>query len=151
LLHALEDMLKTTPLRYGYYIGGMKEADLERSATEAQVLLATYSMASDALNIKTLNCVILASPRKNVEQATGRILRQRISERTIDPVIVDVIDVHQVYLGMWKKRAAYYKQCAYKIRHEREGADAEPEVAANTIEAPPVGCLIRLPSKSGHK
>jgi superfamily II DNA or RNA helicase len=151
LLHALEDMLKMTTIKYGYYIGGMKEAALEKSATEAQVLLATYSMASDALNIKTLNCVILASPRKNVEQATGRILRQRISERTIDPVIVDIIDVHQVYLGMWRKRAAYYKQCAYKIRHEREG-EAEVEVVANTIEAPPSNeCLIKLPSKSGHK
>ncbi len=147
LLHALEDMLKMTPLRYGYYIGGMKEADLARSATEAQVLLATYSMASDALNIKTLNCVILASPRKNVEQATGRILRQRIDERTLDPVIVDIIDVHQVYLGMWKKRTAYYKQCAYSIHHER----GEEERQENTIELP-ASCLISLPvSKQGQK
>lgn len=146
LLHALEDLMKATSIRHGYYIGGMKEADLERSATEAQVLLATYSMASDALNIKTLNCVILASPRKNVEQATGRILRQRISERTIDPLIVDIVDVHQVYLGMWRKRAAYYKQCAYPINHERgNGNTIEVEDAApSEDEKPESGCLIRL-------
>ena len=153
LLHALEDLLKTTPLRHGYYIGGMKEADLERSATEAQVLLATYSMASDALNIKTLNCVILASPRKNVEQATGRILRQRISERTIDPLIVDIVDVHQVYLGMWRKRATYYKQCAYSIIHERQG-DAENTIDGPASDSEPEatgGCMIMKRPKSQHK
>lgn len=159
LLEALESGLQRrtgtqsegqTALKVGYYIGGMKESALNRSATEAQVLLATYSMASDALNIKTLNCVILASPRKNVEQSTGRILRQRPDERTLDPLIVDFIDVHNVYMGMWRKRTAYYKQCGYPIIHVREGApDPEEEEAKNEIVQPlEVGCLIKLKPKS---
>jgi hypothetical protein len=112
------------------------------------VLLATYSMASDALNIKTLNAVILASPRKRVEQSTGRILRQRPEERTIGPVIVDIIDVHDMYQGMWRKRAAYYKTCGYPVTHIRPGE----ETVENTISGPisevrtptETGCIIKL-------
>jgi hypothetical protein len=33
-----------------------------------RIILATYAMASEAMNIKTLNAVVLASPRKKVEQ-----------------------------------------------------------------------------------
>jgi superfamily II DNA or RNA helicase len=118
LLEAIEDSLPKE-IKQGYYIGGMKDEVRERNATEAQVLLATYSMASDALNIKTLNCVILASPRKRVEQSTGRILRQRPEERTLSPLIVDIVDVHGIYLNMWRKRMEYYKQCGYQIIREK--------------------------------
>lgn len=146
LLEAIERDLPAT-VRQGYYIGGMKEEVRERNAREAQVLLATYSMASDALNIKTLNAVILASPRKRVEQSTGRILRQRPEERTLAPVIVDIIDVHDMYQGMWRKRAAYYKTCGYPVTHIRPG-----ETAENTISGPvaevrtptETGCIIKL-------
>jgi hypothetical protein len=98
-----------------YYVGGMKEALREEGAKTAKVLLASYAMASEAMNIKTLNTVILASPRKKVEQSTGRILRTQISERTVSPLIIDIVDVHGVYQGMWRKRRAYYNKCAYKI------------------------------------
>lgn len=118
LLEAVEAALPAT-IKQGYYIGGMKEEVRERNAAEAQVLLATYSMASDALNIKTLNCVILASPRKRVEQSTGRILRQRPEERTLAPLIVDIVDIHDVYNNMWRKRLDYYKNCGYQIIKER--------------------------------
>ena len=147
LLESIERSLPAT-VRQGYYIGGMKEEVRERNAKEAQVLLATYSMASDALNIKTLNAVILASPRKRVEQSTGRILRQRPEERTLAPVIVDIIDVHDMYQGMWRKRAAYYKTCGYPITHIRPGGGDEE----NTISGPvaevrtptATGCIIKL-------
>jgi superfamily II DNA or RNA helicase len=98
-----------------YYIGGMKEAEREEGAAAAQVLLASYAMASEAMNIKTLNTVILASPRKNVEQSTGRILRVRPDQRQVHPIIVDIVDVHRMYRSQWKKRSAYYKKCTYNV------------------------------------
>ena len=100
---------------YSYYIGGMKEEVREEGARTSQVLLGTYQMASEAMNIKTLNTMIMASPRKKIEQSTGRILRTRKDEREVDPVIVDIIDSHDVYQGQWMKKRAYYKKCAYKI------------------------------------
>ena len=116
-------------LKISYYIGGMKEKVREEGAAAANVLLASYAMASEAMNIKTLNTVVLASPRKHVEQSTGRILRVRQSERTIIPVIVDIVDSHMMYRGQWRKRTAYYRQCAYNLESWSMGA-TEPERAA---------------------
>lgn len=146
LLESIERSLPAN-IRQGYYIGGMKEEVRERNAKEAQVLLATYSMASDALNIKTLNAVILASPRKRVEQSTGRILRQRPEERTLAPVIVDIIDVHDMYQGMWRKRAAYYKTCGYPITHIRPNSEEENTISGPVAEVrtpTATGCIIKL-------
>ena len=108
-------------LTMSYYIGGMKEKVREDGAATARILLASYAMASEAMNIKTLNTVVLASPRKHVEQSTGRILRVRASERTVVPLIVDIVDVHSMYRGQWKKRLAYYRTCAYSLRTETMG------------------------------
>jgi superfamily II DNA or RNA helicase len=121
LLEIVEGGLPNT-LKVGYYIGGMKKGDLADNAANCQVLLATYAMASDALNIPSLNCVVLASPRKRVEQSTGRILRQKIEDRTLAPVIVDIVDVHDTYRRMYKKREEYYKKCHYEIKSEGPGA-----------------------------
>ena len=99
----------------GYYIGGMKTATRDLAAEEAQILWATYAMASEAMNIKTLNTVLMASPRKKIEQSTGRILRQRPEERKVSPLILDVIDVHRSMQSQSKLRIAYYKKCGYQI------------------------------------
>uniref|UniRef100_A0A6C0K937 Helicase ATP-binding domain-containing protein n=1 Tax=viral metagenome TaxID=1070528 RepID=A0A6C0K937_9ZZZZ len=114
-------------LTMSYYIGGMKEKVREEGAATARILLASYAMASEAMNIKTLNTVILASPRKHVEQSTGRILRVRPSERVVVPLIVDIVDVHPMYRGQWKKRLAYYKACAYSLKMEGMGEAAVGE------------------------
>ncbi len=119
LLENIEISLRTEGKHsVGYYVGGMKQTDLDTTAREAQVVLATYAMANEGLNIKTLNAVILASPRKRVEQSTGRILRMRPEERELDPVIVDVIDPHDMYKRQWKLRLSYYKKCGYDIQEE---------------------------------
>ena len=106
----------------GYYIGGMKDSALKENASGAQIILATYSMASDALNIKALNTAVFATSRKNIIQSSGRILRQRVSERAIDPTIIDIIDPHQPYQSQWRKRAIYYKSCGYKIGGDMESS-----------------------------
>ena len=123
----------------GYYIGGMKEEVREAGAATAQVLLASYAMASEAMNIKTLNCVILASPRKNVEQSTGRILRVQANKRVVAPLIVDIVDVHGVYRSQWRKRCVYYRKCNYTISAEGEdGVDETVDLRA----ADDNGCLF---------
>jgi hypothetical protein len=55
------------------------------------------------------------SPRKKVEQSTGRILRIRPDQRNLEHRILDVIDQHSMYMGQWRKRLTYYKQCGYKL------------------------------------
>jgi superfamily II DNA or RNA helicase len=126
-----------------YYIGGMKEEVRENGARTAQVLLGTYAMASEAMNIKTLNTMVMASPRKKIEQSTGRILRVQKDARTVQPLIVDIVDSHGVYQGQWKKRNAYYKKCAYKLS-KGPAQEKEADVEATVVEAevPKSGCLI---------
>lgn len=136
-LEAIEALLKPSGLIMGYYIGGMKEEDRESGAREAKVLLASYAMASEAMNIKHLNCVILASPRKKVEQSTGRILRVQKDQRDVYPLIVDVVDSHGMYQSQWKKRAAYYKKCAYRIQVGSQAESETEEESQNESE-----CLI---------
>jgi superfamily II DNA or RNA helicase len=118
----------------------MKEADREQGANTARILLGTYAMASEAMNIKTLNAVILASPRKAVEQSTGRILRVRPDQRHLAPVIVDIVDDHNMYQSQWRKRREYYEKCAYKIERWKMGADSGKTMAKKKAEA--TTCLI---------
>ena len=114
-LEALEALMKPTGCVMGYYIGGMKTATRDLAAESAQILWASYAMASEAMNIKTLNCVLMASPRKKIEQSTGRILRQRPEERKLAPIILDIVDMHPTYGRQSRERIAYYKACGYKI------------------------------------
>jgi len=94
----------------GYYVGGMKEAALKESEKK-KIIIATYAMASEGLDIKTLTTLILASPKTDVCQSVGRILRQKHSS----PLVVDIIDGHDIFMSQWYKRRKYYKSQDYKI------------------------------------
>jgi len=77
LLKYLYDAIKDRNIAsVGYYIGGMKQKDLKLSE-ERKVIIATYAMAEEALDIKTLTSLIMATPKSDVRQAVGRILRKR--------------------------------------------------------------------------
>ena len=94
----------------GYYVGGMKELALKESETK-QVVIATYAMAAEALDIKTLTTLIMATPKTDIQQSVGRILREKHSE----PIVVDIIDTHDLFKNQWKKRKVFYKKEKYKI------------------------------------
>jgi superfamily II DNA or RNA helicase len=125
-----------------YYIGGMKAEEREKNARTAQVLLGTYHMASEAMNIKALNTMIMASPRKKIEQSTGRILRIQKDQREIDPLIIDIVDSHDVYQGQWNKRRAYYKKCHYQIEGEKKKEEKKEKEKKDALEGITRGCMI---------
>lgn len=95
----------------GYYVGGMKQCELTKTETK-EVVIATYAMAAEALDIKTLASLILATPKTDVIQSVGRILRVK-HER---PIIVDIIDTHDIFQNQWVQRMKFYKKCNYRIR-----------------------------------
>ena len=99
---------------YGYYIGGMKMTDLDISATK-QIILATYQMSSEGLNIPTLNTVILASPISDIQQSVGRILREKKTERKYIPLCIDIYDDFSLFKFKGNKRIKYYNNNGYKI------------------------------------
>lgn len=95
----------------GYYVGGMKEAALKLSESK-QVVLATFAMASEGLDIKSLSTLFMVTPMTKIEQSVGRILRQK---HDFNPVVVDIIDTHANFQRQWSKRKAFFKTQNYKI------------------------------------
>lgn len=109
----------------GYYIGGMKQKDLETSS-RCRIILGTFAMASEGMNIPALNTVLLATPKSSIEQSIGRILRLKPEERTVVPIIFDVYDTAFVECnGQWMKRRKFYKECGYTIRWSTEDVSSD--------------------------
>ena len=98
----------------GYYVGGMKEPALKKSET-CQIIIATYAMASEALDIKSLTTLVLATPKTDIVQAVGRILRVKHAR----PLVIDIVDSHEVFLSQWQKRRKYYLQNKYCVMHTK--------------------------------
>jgi superfamily II DNA or RNA helicase len=96
----------------GYYVGGMSEHELKKSEKK-QVILASFSMCSEGLDIPTLNTEFLITPKTDIVQIVGRILRAKHSFS--HPIIYDFIDTHDVFQRQWIKRKSYYKKQNYKI------------------------------------
>lgn len=94
----------------GFYVGGMKQKDLQETESK-QIVLATYAMAAEALDIKTLSTLVMATPKTDITQSVGRILRMKHD----NPIIVDIIDTHDTFQNQWKLRKRFYKKANYKI------------------------------------
>ena len=107
----------------GYYIGGMKEDALKETESK-KIVIATYSMAAEALDIKSLTTLLMATPKTDIEQAVGRILREKHG----NPVVIDIIDQHQPFRNQWKKRKTFYKKQNYQIVYPNKKKDIEEDV-----------------------
>jgi superfamily II DNA or RNA helicase len=111
LLKYLHDAIEHRKIAtVGYYIGGMKQKDLKLSESK-KVIIATYAMAEEALDIKTLTSLIMATPKSDVRQAVGRILRKKES----NALVFDIIDMHGVFQRQWKKRCTWYRKQKFTI------------------------------------
>ena len=94
----------------GYYLGGMKQKDLQVSETK-QVVIATYAMAAEALDIKTLSTLVMVTPKTDITQSIGRILRVKGN----NPIVVDIVDAHTNFVNQWTQRKRFYKKNGYLI------------------------------------
>lgn len=96
----------------GLYMGKMSKADLKHSES-CLIILGTYTIASVGLDIRGLNTLILASPRSDVVQASGRI--QRDMTPSFDKTIVDICDRFSVFKAQIFKRTKFYKDSGFTI------------------------------------
>jgi superfamily II DNA or RNA helicase len=95
-------------------------------------------MASEGMNIPALNTVLLATPKSNIEQSVGRILRLKPEERTVQPIIMDVLDTEFGECnGQWLKRRKFYRDCGYSIRWSTEDHTTDEEEEAKVKEEAP--------------
>ncbi len=136
-LHEFKDELDARGLESGFYYGGLKQEVLKVSETK-QVILATYQMVSEAFDCPALNCLVIASPKSDVIQVTGRILRTKPEDRKFPPLIIDVVDHFSVFPGQAAKRKAYYKKCKYKFVSSLGGDASDDTESSNEDVVTPV-------------
>jgi superfamily II DNA or RNA helicase len=112
LSYLSEEINRLVPeIQTGFYIGGMKQDKLQETESK-QIVFATYSMAAEALDIKSLNTLVMVTPKTDIIQSVGRILRTKGPGK----IIVDLTDTHTVFQNQWKKRKTFYRKCDYPIR-----------------------------------
>jgi superfamily II DNA or RNA helicase len=70
-------------------------------------------MASEGLDIPTMNAEFLITPKTDVVQTVGRVLRAKHWYQ--DPIIYDIIDTHEPFKRQWLKRKRFYKSQNYRI------------------------------------
>ena len=111
LISYLYDKISLFETSVGFYIGGMKEHELKKSESK-KVIIATYAMASEGLDIKTLTTLCMATPKSDVCQSVGRILRSKHKQ----PMVIDIIDTHEIFKKQYVKRKSYYHKKEYLIQ-----------------------------------
>jgi superfamily II DNA or RNA helicase len=133
----------------GLYVGGMKEAALKQSEDKT-VVIGTYAMASEGLDIKTLTTLLFATPKTDIVQSVGRILRMKHDR----PLVIDVVDAHECFKRQSYKRRAFYRKVRYRIStYDDEeayvargecvvGGEDEDEDCADTYEPPAMRCML---------
>ena len=97
----------------GFYIGGMKQKNLNIAA-EAQVIFASYGMASEGLDIPDLNTLFMVTPRKEVEQAIGRITRKL--DPNTRPIIYDFTDQLPSFVRQGYNRRKLYRKMGFELK-----------------------------------
>lgn len=105
----------------GIYMGGMKQDQLDESAKQ-RIIVGTFSLAQEGLDIPKLDTVIFATPKSDIIQAAGRILR---GGSIHPPIVYDIVD--SALYGMFRKRCSQYNEMKFSFGGEKEESDDENE------------------------
>jgi superfamily II DNA or RNA helicase len=81
---------------------------------QCSVLVATYAMCKEGFDVPTLNTLLMATPRPDVDQIVGRILRVEKSARTVSPLILDLVDPQ--FRRQFQERNSLYKKRNYSVK-----------------------------------
>jgi superfamily II DNA or RNA helicase len=110
MINALSDRMTERKYEHGYYVGGMKQAELDASAKKPNVL-GTFAMAEEGLDIRTIQGLVLATPKADVVQAVGRAQR----DPEASPIIVDIVDPHPCFRRQYEKRLLFYNKNNFDV------------------------------------
>jgi len=113
----------------GLYMGGMKEADLEASSKK-RIIFGTFSQAHEGLDIPSLDTIILSTPKSDIKQSIGRVMRETDGKKN-NPHIYDIVDQWSMLYAMYAKRRKVYNQGGFKIVND------EPDAGADSNEVNP--------------
>ena len=105
------------PKTSGIYMGGMKEAELEESSKK-KIIFGTFSQAHEGLDIPTLDSLILATPKSDIKQSIGRIMRETPGKNN-NPQIWDIRDQWSLLSIMYVKRKRVYVQGGFILGFDK--------------------------------
>ncbi len=106
------DLLTEMGVNVGFMVGGIAPKDIE-GVSKSRVIMATYAYCSEGLDIPSLDTCIFVTPRSDIIQCCGRILRKFSGKQT--PYIVDFSDNCPVFMGQAMKRRKYYKKLGASV------------------------------------
>lgn len=90
----------------GYYATGLTKEQREVVKTK-RVIFATYQMTAEATDIPTLDTLVMGTPKSDVRQVVGRILRTSPDKK--QPIVFDMQDdSSSVFSGYSKSREKWY-------------------------------------------
>ena len=99
----------------GMYIGRLKQEVLDESL-KCRIIIGTYNMIEEGFDCKSLDTLIMATPKVDIEQSVGRILRKQKEERTIKPLVIDMYDQFANCVNKGKRRITFYKKQKYQVQ-----------------------------------
>jgi superfamily II DNA or RNA helicase len=103
----------------GILARGMKPAVRDEFCKSKRILIATYQLCKEGFDVASLNTLLLATSRPDVDQIVGRILRVEKSKRSVHPLILDVVDVP--FRRQFQERLSLYNKRNYKVQKMKLG------------------------------
>jgi superfamily II DNA or RNA helicase len=111
----------------GLYMGGMSEEALEESS-KCPIIFGTFSQAHEGLDIPTLDTLILATPKSDIKQSVGRILRETPGKKN-EPHIWDIRDKWSILNSMYYKRHKVYKEGGFTVEGGQTEEETQPKIS----------------------
>jgi superfamily II DNA or RNA helicase len=111
---AIFDLLPTEIQQKACILG--REVKSEQRAewcSTKRILIATYSMCKEGFDVATLNTLLMATSRPDIDQIVGRILRIEKDKRKVHPLILDIVD--PPFRRQFQTRLQLYKNRDYMI------------------------------------
>lgn len=90
----------------GHYHGKATAAQHLAAKETAPVVLATYLMCGEGTNVPSWDTLVLATPRANVKQPVGRVIRKVSGKK--QPVVLELVDNNEVLKGFHFSRLKQY-------------------------------------------
>jgi superfamily II DNA or RNA helicase len=111
--HCKDICAKLDPEKAAILSQGVAASKRAEFCASKKVLIATYSMCKEGFDVATLNTLVMATPRPDIDQIVGRILRTEKASRTIHPLIVDIVD--STFRRQFQARLKLYKDRNYVV------------------------------------
>ena len=103
----------------GILSSGMKPGVRDEFCASKRILISTYQLVKEGFDNARLNTLVMATPRPDIEQIVGRILRVEKSKRTTEPLIIDIVD--PTFRRQFQTRLGLYKERNYVIEKVKLG------------------------------